>query len=171
MGWTPEHLTREQMEQRRRKGAELLKAGRLSQAEIARRVGVSRATISQWSKQLAGGGLRALRRRKASGRPARLNQAQKATLVERLKQGALAAGFPTERWTTGRVRQLIEREFGVRYHVKYIPRLLTGLGWSLQQPMPRAAERDEELIRAWLAQDWPRIKKSAAARRKHLVFR
>jgi len=48
----------------------------------------------------------------------------------------------------GRVGQLIEREFGVRYHVKYINRLLTTLGWSLQQPLPRAAERDEGLTHA-----------------------
>src|SRR2546428_12576217 len=102
MGWMPEHLTREQMEQRGRTGARLLKAGRLSQAEIARRVGVSRTTVSAWSKQLAGGGLRALRRRRASGRPARLNPADKQTLVETLKLGALAAGFPTERLTDSR---------------------------------------------------------------------
>jgi len=70
----------------------------------------------------------------------------------------------------GRVRQLIEREFGVHYHLNYINRLLANLGWSLQQPLPRAAERDEDLIRAWLAQDWPRIRKSAAARRKHSVL-
>ena len=30
-----------------------------------------------------------------------------------------------------------------------------------------AKERDEDLIAAWLRQDWPRIKKSAAARRNH----
>jgi transposase len=171
MGWAPEYLTRDQMEQRRRTGARLLKAGRLSQADIARQLGVSRTTVSEWSKQLASGGLRALRRRKPEGRPSRLSPADKQTLVRSLKRGAVAAGFATERWTSGRIRQLIERKFSVRYHVKYLPRLLSRLGWSLQQPLPRAAERDEELIRAWLAHDWPRIKKGAATRRKHSVFR
>jgi transposase len=123
---------------------------------------VSRATVNEWEKQLAIGGLRALRRRKSSGRPARLTRTEKQTPVHTLKRRALVAGFPTERWTTGRVRQLIEHEFGVRYHVKYIPRLQAGLGWSLQQPLPRAAERDEELMRARLARDWPRIKRGAA---------
>ncbi len=171
MAWTPEQLTREQLEARRREGARLLKSSKRSRAEIARRLGVSRATVSDWAKQLAVGGLRALRRRKAPGRPARLTRAEKQTLLRQLKRGALAAGCATDRWTLSRVRQLIEREFGVRYHVKYIHRLLIGLGWSLQQPLPRATERDEELIRAWLAKDWPRIKKSAATRRKHRVFR
>jgi len=171
MAWKPKRLTRTQLEERRRAGARLLRAGKLSHAEISRRLGVSRAAISQWAGYLAAGGLRALRRRKPSGRPARLTRAQKQALRRWLRRGALAAGFATDRWTMGRVRQLIEREFGVRYHRNYINRLLAGLGWSRQQPLPRGRERDEELIRAWLAHDWPRIKKGAAIRRKHRVFR
>lgn len=170
MEWIPKRLTRTQMEERRWAAVELLKADKLSQAEIGRRLGVSRAAVSQWAKQLARGGVRALRRRKAAGRPARLTPAQKRVLVRHLKRGAVAAGFPTERWTMRRVGQLIEREFGVHYHVHYINRLLAALGWSLQQPLPQAVERDEDLIRAWLAHDWSRIKKGAAARRKHSVL-
>ena len=89
----------------------------------------------------------------------------------RLRQGALAAGFPTDRWTMGRVQQLVHREFGVCYHRNYMNRLLARLGWSLQQPLPRGRARDEELIRARLDQDWPRIIKGAAFRRKHSVLR
>jgi len=44
--------------------------------------------------------------------------------------------------------------------------LLDDLGWSVQKPDSRAIERDEDLIRAWLSKDWPRIKKSAAAQRR-----
>ena len=135
------------MEQRRREAAHLLRR-KLSQAEIARRLGVSRATVCDWARQLVAGGLRALRRRQPTGRPARLTRAEKQALRRRLRRGALAAGFTTDRWTMGRVRQLIEREFGVRYHVNYINRLLVTLGWSVQQPLSRGRERDEELIRA-----------------------
>ncbi len=159
MDWSPKRLTRTQMEERRREGAKLIKAGKLSHTAIAQRLGVSGAAVGQWAKYLAQGGVRSLRHRIAPGRPARLTEAQKRVLRRRLKRGALAAGFPTDRWTMGRVCQLIEREFSVRYHVKYI-----------KQPLPQAAERDEDLIRAWLAQDWPRIKKGAAARRKHSVL-
>jgi transposase len=170
MGWEPQHLTREQMEERRRTGAKLLRTGRLSQSAIARQLGVSRATVSDWSKRLADGGLRALRRRKAPGRPARLTRADQPVLRRILRRGALAAGFPTDRWTLRRIGQVIQREFGVHYHPNYLNRLLARLGWSVQQPLPRASERDEALIRAWLAQDWPRIKKSAALRRGHRVL-
>lgn len=158
------------MKERRRKGGHLLQAGKQSQAEIARRLGVSRATVSDWAKQVSAGGLRALHGRSASGRPPRLNSTQKKRLVQILRRGAQAAGFPTERWTMRRVQQLIRHEFDVVYHVHYMNRLLERLGWSLQQPLASAQEQDEELLRAWIKGDWSRIKKSAAARRKYRVF-
>jgi transposase len=149
----------------------LLRQGKLSQAEIARRLGVSRSAVSQWASQLAQGGLRRLRSRKSSGRPPKLSKAQKQTLRRLLKRGARHAGFPTERWTLQRIQTLIAHEFQVTYHPTYVARVLKHLGWSAQVPLSRAKERDEVLIRAWLAQDWPRIKKSAAARRRNRVFR
>src|SRR5258706_4745587 len=158
MAWKPSRLTRAQMEERRHVGAQLLRKGKLSQAAIAQQLGVSRVAVSQWANRLAQGGVRALRSRTAPGRPARLALKDQRVLVGKLKRGALAAGFSTERWTMSRVCQLIEREFGLHYHVHYINRLLAKLGWSLQRPLPRATEQDKELVQAWLAQDWPRIK-------------
>lgn len=166
MTWQPKNLTRAQMAERRAEGIRLLQASQMSQAQIARHLGVSEATISKWKKVLEQDGPEALQARKASGRPAKLSDTDKHKLVQKLEQGALAAGFPTEQWTQARVKQVIEREFGVHYHRDYISRLLHALGWSVQKPDPRAIERDEELIQAWLSQDWPRIKKSAAARRR-----
>jgi transposase len=166
MKWQPKKLTREQMAERREEGIRLLQAGELRQAQIARQLGVSEATISKWKKVLEQSGPAALQARKASGRPPKLSVVQKEQLVEKLKQGAMAAGFPTEQWTQARVKKVIEQEFGVYYHRDYISRLLKGLGWSVQKLDPRAIERDEELIQAWLRQDWPRIKKRTASRRR-----
>ena len=98
-----------------------------------------------------------------------LDEAAKQALVKKLEEGAVVAGFPTEQWTQARVKQVIEREFGVVYHQNYISRLLDDLGWSVQKPDSRAIERDEDLIRAWLSRDWPRIKKGAAARRRDRI--
>ena len=157
------------MAERRAEGVRLLEAGEMTQVEIARHLGVSEAAVSKWKKQLVEEGPQALQARKTTGRPPKLDEVAKAELVKKLEEGAIAAGFPTEQWTQARVKQLIKREFGVVYHQNYISRLLDDLGWSVQKVDPRAMERDEELIHAWLNRDWPRIKKSAAARRRDRV--
>lgn len=45
MTWIPKQLTREQIEERRLAGGKLLKEGRLSKAQIAHKLGVSRAAV------------------------------------------------------------------------------------------------------------------------------
>lgn len=170
MEWKPSNLTRQQLEERPLEAGRLLKAGQLSQSQIAKRLGLSRMALSYWTNRFRSGGIKRLEQRRATGRPAKLPPPQKRTLKQRLKKGALAAGFPTDRWTLARIAALIERELGLRYHPNYLPRWLRRLGFTLQIPQPVAAERDEELIRAWLAKDWPRIKKSAATRRRDRVL-
>lgn len=164
--WRPRKLTPEQLEERRLAAGRLLRAGRLSQAEIARRLGVSPAAVCQWAKQLRDGprGLAALRRHPQPGRPPRLRSSQWKELLKILARGAKRSGFETERWTLPRVRAVIEQRWGVTYHVDYLSTRLRDLGWTVQVPAVRAAERDEKLIRAWLDRDWPRIKKKLAAR-------
>ncbi len=158
------------MAERRRVGGRLLKGGKLTHAEIGRQLGVSRAAVGQWAGQMAQGGLRALKRHRPSGRPPKLSEAQRRAVTQRLKRGARQAGFPSERWTLPRVRTLIQQVCGVNYHPNYVGRLLAQWDWSLQKPQARAIERDDALIRAWLAHDWPRIKKGATQRRNHRVF-
>lgn len=165
MIWKPKKLTREQMAERRKEGVRLLEQRTKSQAEIARNLGVSEAAVCVWQKRLKKHGKESLALKKATGRPASLTSTNKAKLLKTLEVGAMASGFETERWTQARVQQVIEKKFGVHYHQNYISRLLHDMGWSVQKPETRAMERDEELIRAWLSQDWPRIKKSAASRR------
>jgi transposase len=164
--WRPHKLTPEQLEERRLVAGRLLRAGRLPQAEIARRLGVSSAAVCQWAKQLRDSprGLAGLRRHSKSGRPPRLTPAQWRDALEILGRGAKHSGFETERWTLPRIRAVIQSRFGVTYHVDYLSTRLRDLGWTAQVPAVWAAERDEDLIRAWLDRDWPRIKKRLAAR-------
>jgi putative transposase len=159
MSWQPSTFTRAQMTERRRAGGHLLQRGTLSQAAIARRLGVSEAAVSTWAKQIQGRGLQGLRARQASGRPAALSPVQHDALRAVLQRGAVAFGFETERWTLGRIRTVIGRTQGVWYSVVHIRRLLHRWGWSLQQPAGQARERDEARIAAWRHRDWPRIKK------------
>jgi len=65
---------------------------------------------------------------------------------------------------------LIQKDFKVSYHPNYLNRLLRSLGFSPQQPLPQAIKQERELVEAWLEQDWSRIKKVAAARRRNRVL-
>jgi transposase len=170
MAWYPKELTRAQLAERRQKGFELLKRRRLSQRAIAEKLGVSEAAVSQWQKMLHQEGRKGAKSKRASGRPAKLTEAERVELLKILSQGSKQAGFVSERWTQARVVKVIEKRFGVRYHFRSIGRLLKRLGWSVQQPQAQARERDEELIRAWLKQDWPRIKKSTEVRRRPHIY-
>src|SRR5690554_1464603 len=152
----PRQLTPGQLEERRLTAARWLRAGRLSQAEIARRLGVSEAAVSTWKRRLATGGTAALRRTPHTGRRPRLTERQWQRILRRLERGAEAAGFDTERWTLRRIAVVVHRTCGVRYHPASLGRLLHRLGWTPHRPATQAKERDEGLIAAWLARDWPR---------------
>jgi transposase len=164
MIWRPRALTRTQREERRLEAARWLQAGQLSQAEIARRLGVSRMAVSQWAKHLRQhqDDLASLKGRPMLGRPPRLTAAQWQHIRQRLTQGALRAGFETERWTRQRIRALMVVACGIHDHAHYVARRLKALGWSPQAPAVYARERDEALVQAWLTHDWPRINKKLA---------
>jgi transposase len=155
----------EAAEARRLRAAELLAQGR-SPAEVAEAVGVSRESVRRWQALLAQGGVAALRRRPAGGRPPKLSDAQADQVEQALGQGAVANGFTSDLWTLDRVAQVIQRVTGVRLARASVWRLLVGrLGWSLQRPERQARERDEEAIARWVASEWPRIKKGRARNR------
>ena len=154
----------EAMEARRIEGARLLKR-KVPQAEVARRLGVSRQAVSNWAAQLAEvkGAVGRLKARPL-GRPKHLEPARCQLLCSMLLKGALVAGFPTELWTIKRVRTLIGREFGVTYSNTGGWALLRSLGFTPQKPEKRAIQRDEQAIVHWKRKTWPRLKKKPAAR-------
>jgi transposase len=101
--WRPARWTPGQLEERRLAAAALLRRGRLTQAAVARRLGVSRTSVSRWAAALRRRGRRGLRAQPKAGRPPRLDARAWARLGRLLARGALAAGFETERWTLRRI--------------------------------------------------------------------
>ena len=128
-------------------------------SEIGRRLKVCNQTVSRWRKQYVAGGKSALQKAGRAGRKPLLSAADQQRLVELLRQGPERLGFETPLWTCWRVAHLIEKEFGISYHSGHVWKLLRGLNWSVQRPVGRALERDEEDIRQWKTKRWPAIKK------------
>jgi transposase len=120
-------LTRDEMESRRLLAAEDLQRG-LMQSHVARKFGVSRTTASRWNRALSGKGLEALRKRRAPGRPNRLNPEQLRGVAELYRIGSRAAGFDADRWTTTRFAEAIFGRFGVRYDPDHVGRIMHRLG-------------------------------------------
>ena len=148
---------------RRMEGAKLLKQ-RVSEAEVARRVGVHRQSVNRWAQKLAESGRAGLKQAGRAGRKPRLSPADLAKLRAGLQRGPEALGYATSLWTARRVTHLIRETCGVRYHPGHVWRILRQVGWSGQRPTGRAWERDEAAIRQWKQQRWPEVKKKPTPR-------
>jgi transposase len=130
------------------------------QRPIAQALGLSQGGVSHILQRVQRDGEAAIQRRKAPGGQAKLTLEQKSELLAMLSQGAEAFGFHGDVWTRERVGVLIERTFGVHYHVDYIGPLLRRCGWSVQKPVVRATQRDEAVIEQWRNERWPELKKT-----------
>jgi transposase len=148
---------RDRLEARRLRAAELFAAG-VTQAEVARQLAVSAQAVSVWHARWKAGGTEALYSRGPSGPTPRLSDAQLATVEQTLLKGATANGFTGELWTLERIALVIERLTGVRYHPAWVWAVLHHrLGWTVQRPKRRAAERDQAAIDRWVKERWPQI--------------
>jgi transposase len=147
-----------ELERRRLKAARLLR-NNVPAAEVARRVGVHRQSVSRWQRQLKASGLAGLKKAGRAGRRPKLTPDQLLELESELLKGPRPHGYSTELWTTQRIADLVRQRFQVVYHRDHIGRLLAQLGWSCQRPSGRALERDQAAVQRWKRVQWPRIKK------------
>jgi transposase len=143
-------------EWRRLRAWELHQAGWSGKA-IAEALKASQAAVSTWLKRARAGGVEALHRHPPPGRVPKLTPNQRAQLPALLAKGAEAYGFSGDVWTTRRVATVIKRAFGVSYHPAHVSRLVRQEGLSLQKPVVRATQRDEDAIAAWRAETWPAL--------------
>jgi len=167
----PARLTPEQKEWRRVRALEL-KAAHWKQKDIAAALGVTAGAVSQWVKRSEeGGGLEALKRRKAPGGKAH-EKVPRAQLLAHLtkilesepERGAESFGFIGRQWTVGRVQVALGETLGVMYHRSHVHRLLQQAGFSPQLPETRAAQRDEEEIAAFRGREWRRLRRGREER-------
>ncbi len=148
---------RARREQVRLAAAEMIEAG-AGDREVARRFRVSRMSVNRWRRALAAGGRAALASKGAGGARCKLTPAQLGELEAVLDAGPAAAGYVDQCWTLARIADQVWRRFGVEYTLAGMDVLLHRLGWSVQVPARRAAERDEDKIAAWREATWPVVK-------------
>jgi transposase len=150
---------RARREQVRLAAAELIEAG-AGDLEVARRFRVSRMSANRWRRALAAGGRAALASRGAGGMRCKLTGSQLRELAAVLDAGPAVSGWDEDQcWTLARIAEVIRGRFKVEYTLAGVDLLLHRIGWSVQVPARRAAERDEARIAAWRQETWPVVKK------------
>jgi transposase len=127
--------------------------------EVAEFLGVSSRTVWRWLASYRGGGPEGLAARPAPGRPRKLTATQEKIALRWLRDDPTEHGFATELWTAPRLAQLIRQEFGIALNPRYLNAWLRDRGFTPQKPQRVPRERDPAAVAAWLATDWPRIKK------------
>ena len=148
---------RARREQVRLAAAEMIEGG-ASDREVARRFRVSRMSANRWRRALAADGREALASKGAAGAKCKLSPAQLAELDAVLETGPAACGYENQCWTLARIAEEVWQRFGAGYTLAGMDLLLHRLGWSVQVPARRAAERDEAAVAVWREETWPVVK-------------
>lgn len=130
-----------------------------STEEVAEFLDVDPRSVRRWVATYRRAGGAALVARPVPGRPPKLTRTQEKVIRRWLAEKPTEHGFSTDLWTGPRVAHLIRQEFDVAINPKYITVWLRRRGFTPQKPRRVPRQRDPEAIAAWLASDWPRIKK------------
>jgi len=161
-GRTLDHGTLETI---RLMAVERVRDGEAPSAVIAS-YGFSRTSIYRWLKAAAkpGVGLRALRARRATGRPRSLTPHQERQVFRWVNgKDPRQYGLDFGLWTRSTVADLIERKFGIQLGLTAVGELLAKLGLTPQKPLQRAYQRDPEAIERWQRETYPAIARQAKA--------
>jgi transposase len=136
-----------------------------SPEKVIQGYGFHRSCIYTWLAQYREGGIEALKTKKISGRPPKFSGKYLHQLYELITtKNPLQLEFEFGLWTREMIRRLIKKKFGINLSIVSVGRLLKKIGLSPQKPLRRAYQQDEKLVKKWLQEDYPKIKKLA---RKH----
>ncbi|MEE9279078.1 MAG: IS630 family transposase [Myxococcota bacterium] len=163
-------LGRKALEDIRIQAVQQVEAGE-SPEDVVRTLGFSRAVIYEWIAKYRDGGIDALRAKRATGRPPKLNGKQLKWLYNTITQKhPLQLKFEFALWTRGMIREVIRKQFGVRLSKVSVGRLLKKLGLTPQRPLRRAYQQDPKKVERWLKKEFPRIRALAKKEGATLFF-
>lgn len=164
-------LSPAEQHERRRQVIRAHKRGR-TRAQIAAEVGLSHTAvtkvIARYEREGAAG-LAPRKRGRRSGEDRALT-AEQEDAVRRIicdkRPEQLKMEFAL--WSRAAVMQLIERECGVKLHVRSVGKYLARWGFTPQKPIKKAYEQRPEAVQAWLDEQYPEIEKRAKAERAEI---
>lgn len=149
-----------ELERRRRLAVTRIAEG-WTQKQVAAFFGVNIRTVGAWWARHRADPVHGLDAKPHPGAKPRLTPHQEAIVLSWFGQSATRFGFPNELWTAGRVAQLIEQTFRVRFHPHYLSAWLAQRRITPQKPEKQARERDPVKIQRWIDDEWSKVKKKS----------
>ena len=137
----------------------LLNHDKKSSGQIASTLDAPRSRVSQWLKAFDEHGIEGLMEGRRSGRPSLLTDLQKILICDIVDSGPIAYGLLSGVWTSKLISEIIDDEFGIRYHPGHVWKLLQEFGFSVQSPKRLLANADNEKRQKWIKETYPKIKK------------
>ena len=157
-------LSAGEQHERRRQVIRAHKRGR-TRSQIAVEVGLSYTAVSKTIARYEELGMAALAPRargRRSGEDRVLTPAQEEALQRTIcdkRPEQLKMDFAL--WSRAAVMQLIEREFGIKLHVRSVGKYLARWGFTPQKPIKRAYEQSPAAVQDWLDNRYPDIAQRA----------
>ncbi len=131
-------------------------------AEVTRSFGLGDRSIFAWLKIAREHGIEALSPKARTGRKRTLSPLEEQEVKHWIIGGdPRQYGFDFGLWTRQIVSDLLMDRFGVTMSVSGVGKLLKRLGLTPQKPLRRAYERDEQAVKHWVAETYPKIRKYA----------
>ncbi len=148
----------------RKRAIRLHKRG-LTQLKIADLLGVNRNSVYLWCKKHKIEGNKGLQEKprghkQGEGRILTIEQERTIqkmiidTMPDQLK-------LPFGLWTRKAIKELIKREFKVSIAIRTMGDYLNRWGFTPQKPKKKAYEQNDKLVKKWLEEQYPSIKKQA----------
>jgi transposase len=140
-------------------------------AEIAHDLGLHWGSVSRWLTKWRRRGLKALRGRRATGRPRKLDcRKHSRAILKLVRRPATQYGYEHPLWTCKRIAQVMRAELKIVVSIPTLWRGLKKLKLSNQKPERRALEQDPKERAHWLKSVWPKIQQQAKAERALVFF-
>lgn len=163
-------LAHDKLTEIRMRGVAAVQNGK-SPKDVARLLGVHRATVYHWLSQYRAGGWGNLDAKKRGGRKCKLDAKAMAWLYQAITlKNPQQFNFTLALWTNKLVMELIRQRLDLALSKASVCRLLVQLGLSAQNPLWRAYLQEPEMLTRWLRENYPPIRARAKRQKAEIWF-
>jgi transposase len=155
----------------RKRAVKAVLLGKL-QTEVALIYGISRQSVNTWVNNYKRKGKQTLvSKKRGNPQEPKLKGHQAATIAKIIKdKHPEQLKLPFVLWTRESVRDLINKKFKIKLSLSTVGRYLKKWGFTSQKPLKRAYEQNNEAVKKWIDEDYPKIQKRAKKEKAEIFW-